>query len=37
MASFKNYIPAKTTVLRDSKQIEILSEEIVVGDIVVLK
>jgi sodium/potassium-transporting ATPase subunit alpha len=37
MASFKNYVPAKSTVVRSGKQVEILSEQIVVGDIVVLK
>jgi magnesium-transporting ATPase (P-type) len=37
MASFKNYVPAKSTVVRNGRQIEVLSEEIVVGDIVILK
>jgi len=36
MASFKNYIPPKCKVIRDGKEVEILSEEIVVGDIVVI-
>lgn len=36
MASFKNYIPAKCKVFRNGQEMEILSEEIVVGDIVVI-
>jgi magnesium-transporting ATPase (P-type) len=30
-------VPAKSTVIRNGRQIEVLSEEIVVGDIVILK
>lgn len=37
MASFKNYVPAKSEVYRSGKKVEILSGEIVVGDIVDLK
>jgi len=36
MASFKNYIPAKCKVIRDGKEMEVLTEDIVVGDIVVI-
>lgn len=37
MASFKNYVPAKSSVYRSGKKTEILSEEICVGDLVELK
>lgn len=37
MASFRNLIPLKVTILRDGKKKEILADEIVVGDILFLQ
>jgi len=36
MASFKNYVPAKCKVIRNGRSLEILTEEVCVGDIVEL-